>query len=62
MEFELLGLHPLLLAAVRAAGYREPTPIQQQAIPPALTGRDILGTAQTGTGQSKRLGGQEDSA
>ena len=52
MEFELLGLHPLLLAAVRAAGYREPTPIQQQAIPPALTGRDILGTAQTGTGKT----------
>ena len=41
-----------MLAAVAAAGYREPTPIQRQAIPVALAGRDLLGSAQTGTGKT----------
>lgn len=41
-----------MLAAVAAAGYREPTPIQRQAIPVALQGRDLLGSAQTGTGKT----------
>lgn len=41
-----------LLHAVRAEGYTVPTPIQQQAIPPVLTGRDVLGCAQTGTGKT----------
>lgn len=52
MSFETLGLSDKVLAAVTAAGYTEPTPIQSQAIPPALQGRDILGIAQTGTGKT----------
>ncbi len=51
-DFANLGLAPILNEAVRAAGYREPTPIQQQAIPVVVSGRDILGSAQTGTGKT----------
>ncbi len=51
-EFADLNLDPSLLAAVKAASYQHPTPIQSQAIPPALQGRDILGIAQTGTGKT----------
>jgi len=47
-----LGLSPPVLAAVRDAGYTEPTPIQRQAIPLALGGRDIMGLAHTGTGKT----------
>src|SRR5438128_5038154 len=47
-----LGLAPELLHAVRDAGYTHPTPIQQQAIPLALAGRDLIGLAQTGTGKT----------
>src|SRR5438128_3225530 len=47
-----LGLAPELLHAVRDAGYTHPTPIQQQAIPLALEGRDLIGLAQTGTGKT----------
>jgi ATP-dependent RNA helicase RhlE len=50
--FETLGLAPELLDAIRDAGYREPTPIQAQAIPLALKGRDLIGLAQTGTGKT----------
>jgi ATP-dependent RNA helicase RhlE len=50
MPFRALGLHPSLVQATRDLRYAEPTPIQAQAIPPALQGRDALGTAQTGTG------------
>ncbi len=50
--FEELGLMPELLRAVKEAGYTSPTPIQQQAIPPALNGRDLIGLAQTGTGKT----------
>ena len=50
--FATLGLHERLLEALAAEGYREPTPIQAQAIPPALAGRDLLGIAQTGTGKT----------
>jgi ATP-dependent RNA helicase RhlE len=50
--FEQLGLIPELLAAVRDAGYTTPTPIQRQAIPIALNGRDLIGLAQTGTGKT----------
>ena len=50
--FAELGLIPELLAAVRDAGYTTPTPIQQQAIPIALRGRDLIGLAQTGTGKT----------
>ncbi|MBL4639800.1 MAG: DEAD/DEAH box helicase, partial [Kordiimonadaceae bacterium] len=52
MGFELLGLSEPTLAAVADAGYSEPTPIQAQAIPQVLMGRDILGIAQTGTGKT----------
>src|SRR5688572_2372828 len=47
-----LGLHPLLGRATRELGYSEPTPVQTGAIPPALAGRDVLATAQTGTGKT----------
>jgi ATP-dependent RNA helicase RhlE len=52
VSFETLGLIPELLSATKRAGYSEPTPIQQLAIPPALSGRDILACAQTGTGKT----------
>jgi ATP-dependent RNA helicase RhlE len=52
MSFENLSLIDELLRAVRAESYTEPTPIQTQAIPPALEGRDVLGCAQTGTGKT----------
>jgi ATP-dependent RNA helicase RhlE len=51
-SFEELGLAPELLAAVRDAGYTHPTPIQRDAIPLALKGRDLIGLAQTGTGKT----------
>ena len=50
--FAALGLDPKLLDALTALGYEEPTPIQQQAIPPLLAGRDLLGQAATGTGKT----------
>ena len=50
--FNDLGLRPELLTAVQEAGYTSPTPIQQQAIPIALEGRDLIGLAQTGTGKT----------
>jgi len=52
MSFQQFGLHPDLLKAIHRLGYHEPTPIQQQAIPIALTGRDLIGCAQTGTGKT----------
>ncbi len=52
MQFEDLNLIDPLLRAVRAEGYTTPTPIQQQAIPHVLQGRDLLGCAQTGTGKT----------
>src|SRR5277367_527650 len=51
-EFSNLGLSPATLEAVAATGYTEATPIQAQAIPVALAGRDVLGIAQTGTGKT----------
>jgi superfamily II DNA/RNA helicase len=51
-DFSNLGLSPATLAAVAATGYTEATPIQSEAIPVALAGRDILGIAQTGTGKT----------
>ena len=52
MTFQELGLSPALLAALDKAGYQEPLPVQAQAIPPALLGRDVIGRAATGTGKS----------
>lgn len=52
MHFTDFQLHPQITAGIAACGYTVPTPIQQEAIPPSLTGRDILGLAQTGTGKT----------
>ena len=52
MKFDELGLSEKVLNAVQASGYDTPTPIQEQAIPYALQGRDVLGIAQTGTGKT----------
>jgi superfamily II DNA/RNA helicase len=51
-KFSDLALDPRVLTAVQEAGYETPTPIQAQAIPEALKGRDVLGIAQTGTGKT----------
>ena len=48
--FDSLGLSEPILRAVRDTGYTTPTPIQTAAIPAVLTGRDLTGTAQSGTG------------
>src|SRR5881409_3291091 len=50
--FDFLGLDPVLLRAVYGLGYEAPTPIQKEAIPPILAGRDVIGTAQTGSGKT----------
>jgi ATP-dependent RNA helicase RhlE len=52
MNFEQFSLDPRIGAGVKAAGYTTPTPIQHQAIPVVLDGRDVLGLAQTGTGKT----------
>jgi ATP-dependent RNA helicase RhlE len=52
MSFDSLGLIPELLRAVADEGYTEPTPIQMETIPLALAGRDLIGSAQTGTGKT----------
>jgi superfamily II DNA/RNA helicase len=52
MPFSELGLSDKVLAAVTTAGYKTPTPIQEQAIPHVLARRDVLGIAQTGTGKT----------
>ena len=52
MSFDDLGLEPKLLDAIKSSGYENPTPIQTEAIPPALAGKDVLGIAQTGTGKT----------
>lgn len=52
MKFEELQLHPLLLKALKEKGYITPSPIQEEAIPHILNGRDVLGCAQTGTGKT----------
>ena len=52
MPFTQLGLPPLVVKGVRAAGYTEPMPIQKRAIPIVLAGHDLVGAAQTGTGKT----------
>jgi len=52
MRFEDLGLAPEILRAVKAKNYENPTPIQEQAIPAILEGKDVIGCAQTGTGKT----------
>lgn len=51
-NWEILGLSPAVLAAVRETGYEKPTEIQQKAIPIILTGKDVVGASQTGTGKT----------
>ena len=52
MSFKDLGLNEVVLSALQSLGYENPTPIQEQAIPNVLEGKDILGSAQTGTGKT----------
>lgn len=52
MDFKQFQLDPRLMQGITKAGYEKATPIQEAAIPAALRGRDIIGTAQTGTGKT----------
>ena len=56
MPFSSFGLHPLLLRGVKELGFTRPTPIQLQAIPPAMEGRDVLACAATGSGKTAAFG------
>nr|WP_273567341.1 DEAD/DEAH box helicase [Maribacter sp. Hal144] len=56
MTFKDLGIAEPILRAVEAEGYTTPTPIQEQAIPILLKGKDLLGVAQTGTGKTAAFG------
>ncbi|SFA87691.1 ATP-dependent RNA helicase RhlE [Poseidonocella pacifica] len=56
MTFEELGLKPRLVSVLAEQGIKDPTPIQSQAIPHALNGRDVMGLAQTGTGKTAAFG------
>ena len=56
MPFTKLGLSESVVNAVREQGYKEPTPIQAQAIPLVLEGKDVIGSAQTGTGKTAAFG------
>jgi len=55
MSFSELGLDPLILKSVLAAGYETATPVQMQAIPAALSGRDLLVSSHTGSGKTERF-------
>src|SRR5262249_21366606 len=52
MPFKSMGLHTTLVQAIHEMRYAEPTPIQAEAIPVTLSGRDLIGTAQPGTGKT----------
>src|SRR5580704_12491485 len=52
MSFTSFGLSPAVMEGVKAMGYVEPTPIQLRAIPLIMSGRDVIGSAQTGTGKT----------
>jgi len=56
LPFSSFGLDPLLLRGVRELGFTRPTPIQEQSIPPAVTGRDVLACAVTGSGKTAAFG------
>ena len=56
VSFHNLGIAPKLLEILDALKFATPTPIQHQAIPPALEGKDIVGIAQTGTGKTLAFG------
>ena len=52
MSFEALGLHASIVKAVTDAGYTKPTPVQEQAVPAAIAGKDLLVSSQTGSGKT----------
>ena len=52
MSFDSLGISPVIKHNLYGLGYRVPTPVQAKAIPLALEGRDVIGSAQTGTGKT----------
>ena len=52
MSFDHLGLHPTILKGIKDIGFEKPTPIQDEAIPHVLAGRDVIASAQTGTGKT----------
>jgi superfamily II DNA/RNA helicase len=52
MTFEALGLHPSILKALTESGYTKPTPVQEQAVPAAIAGRDLMVSSQTGSGKT----------
>ncbi len=52
MSFEALGLHTSIVKAVSVAGYEKPTPVQEQAVPAGIAGRDLLVSSQTGSGKT----------
>lgn len=56
LQFQALGLSPVLVKTVQKLGFETPTPIQSQAIPIVLQGRDLMGLAQTGTGKTAAFG------
>ena len=56
MDFDMLGLAPRLVKILKEQGITDPTPIQTQAIPHAMNGRDVMGLAQTGTGKTAAFG------
>ena len=56
MLFEELELDPRVLRAVKEMGFEETTPIQAQSIPAVMSGRDVIGQAQTGTGKTASFG------
>ena len=56
MDFDMLGLAPRLVSKLEELGITDPTPIQAQAIPHAMNGRDVMGLAQTGTGKTAAFG------
>ncbi|TYB84875.1 DEAD/DEAH box helicase [Oceaniovalibus sp. ACAM 378] len=56
MDFDMLGLSPKIVSNLTSLGITEPTPIQKQAIPHAMNGRDVMGLAQTGTGKTAAFG------
>jgi len=56
MDFEMLGLSPRLVTILAEQGITKPTPIQTQAMPHAMNGRDVMGLAQTGTGKTAAFG------
>ncbi|MDD4097085.1 MAG: DEAD/DEAH box helicase, partial [Oscillospiraceae bacterium] len=70
MDFSQLGLSPRILEALDEQGYSSATPIQEASIPTLMTGRDLLGCAQTGTGKTaafalpilQKLGQRSDAA